>query len=522
MFIILFCYIIDLIQCMEPKIHFSLDKLSISEKEKTDPWLIVIIKKDLSQIWDSHKDSLFIEKIKKSLLDDQCHLLTSGQNENQIILTTYCKKEEEEEEEQFSETLPYLNKIFQKTNVFIERDKTTRIKKSPYLQIEKEKIEEGYIGGWYGGGDGDHLISDIARYKTHSIYNYNETLIKNIHQLNNVQSFPPWHLDRIDQRYGSLDNQYHYINTASNINIYFIDTGIRVTHTEFQGRAIFLANTIGDGINTDCVGHGTHVAALAGGLTYGVAKGARLFGIKSLDCNGDGTVSSILMAIQTIIEHNNATNSNKTKRVVVNLSLGGDKSTVLDSAILSLTQRNFVVVVAGGNEGSDASLFSPSNLGLNNRVLSVGASDINDVKPSWSNYGEAISVTAPGVTITSAWYTSDSATHILSGTSMATPIVAGVAAIILQENLNLTVTQTQNILLSWGTPHIVSHTTVLGGGANLLYSLININEIQPTQAPTTTTHAPTLNSSSNNMKYSHSIIIYLVLLVIMINNSILF
>lgn len=303
-----------------------------------------------------------------------------------------------------------------------------------------------------------------------------------ISKLDFIESPAPWALDRIDQRAGMLNNAYDYIDTASDVDVYVVDTGVRVTHTEFQGRARFLVNTAGDAIDTDCAGHGTHVASLAAGVTYGAAKRPTIYGAKVLTCQGTGDLFTIQAGIMAVIEQAKV---NTTRRGVINLSLGGSKSTLLDNAVATLTANNLVVSVSAGNDGVDACTTSPGGMGgvASYNVLTVGASDINDDKPVWSNDGSCVSLSAPGVDIIGAWFTSDGATQVLSGTSMATPYVTGVTALVLQQDLTLSVAQVKDLVLAWVTPNIIGFASIAGGGKNLLYSLIDTTQVIPTPGP---------------------------------------
>jgi subtilisin family serine protease len=294
----------------------------------------------------------------------------------------------------------------------------------------------------------------------------------------------PWALSRIDMRYGPLLYEYMYTYLGNGVDIYIIDTGIRTTHQEFASayggpqRASFLVNTVGDGINNDCAGHGTFVASQAGGLQYGVAKNVTLYSVKVLDCAGDGDSFTIATGIAAVLEQ---VASQPGRRAIASMSLGGSTSGALDAAVLSLVQAGVFVAVAAGNEQSDACQFSPSRLGTNAGVMTVGASTQGDARPYWSNYGSCVSLTAPGDQILGAWYTSDTATDVLSGTSMATPLVSGVAAIVLEQAWQ-TPSQTKNLLVGWATADIITGTSVQGNASSLLYALIVDSEPLPPQA----------------------------------------
>lgn len=314
-----------------------------------------------------------------------------------------------------------------------------------------------------------------------------------------VENMAPWGLDRIDHHFGLLDNDYNYNNLGDQVDIYIIDTGVRLTHNEFEGRAHFLVNTVGDNVSGDCVGHGTHVSSLAAGHTYGAAKGAQIWDAKSLGCAGEGNTFTIVSATMAIIEHA-ATRALLGRRAVASLSLGGDFSIAINNAMLSMVQANIVVVVAAGNEYGDACDFSPSSMGTNAGVLTVGASNIADSRPAWSNYGSCVSISAPGVEIIGAWPSSNAATNTLSGSSMATPFVSGVAALTLNQNLSLTVPQVKQSIVTYATPSVVTGASSTGGGKNLLYSLVVPGTVPPllTAPPTLSPPVPIPSSSGSS------------------------
>ncbi len=245
-----------------------------------------------------------------------------------------------------------------------------------------------------------------------------------------AQSDAPWHLDRIDTRALAYDGQFNVSVAGQGMRIYVIDTGVRATHLEFlpPGRVTNVMNTIDAGINADCHGHGTHVSGLLAGLTYGVAKGAEVRMYKALDCAGAGTAYSIVSALLAIEAECLA---EPQRPFVLSLSINGGASSLLDSTIGRLmTECQLVVVVAAGNNGQNACLSSPARVV---RALTVGAVNATDYAASWSNYGTCVDVAAPGVSVTSAGLFSDTATALMSGTSMATPLVAGTAALALQQ-----------------------------------------------------------------------------------------
>jgi subtilisin family serine protease len=234
---------------------------------------------------------------------------------------------------------------------------------------------------------------------------------------------PSWGLDRVDQRNLPLDHKYTFNTTASNVTAYVIDTGIRVTHQTFGGRATFAFNAVGDGINTDCNGHGTHVAGTIGGSQFGIAKGVHLVAVKVLSCSGSGTTAQVVNGINFVTSNHQAG-----QPAVANMSLGGGASTAIDNAVRSAIADGVTFAIASGNSNANACNFSPARV---TQAITVNASDTNDNRASFSNFGTCTDIFAPGVNITSAWMTSDTATNTISGTSMATPHVAGAAALYL-------------------------------------------------------------------------------------------
>jgi subtilisin family serine protease len=284
--------------------------------------------------------------------------------------------------------------------------------------------------------------------------------------LSATQSNATWGLDRIDQRALPLDTSYTYNTTASNVSVYVIDTGVRASHQEFGGRAVIGTDTIGDGQNgNDCNGHGTHVAGTTAGSTYGVAKGARVVGVRVLNCQGSGTISGVVAGIDWVT-------SNAVKPAVANMSLGGGASTSLDDAVKRSVASGVSYAVAAGNgnaggRAQDACNYSPARVP---EAITVGATDKTDTKASWSNYGTCVDLFAPGVGITSSWNTSNTATNTISGTSMATPHVAGAAALYLAAHPSATPAQVRDAMVAATTSGVVKSA---GNGSpnRLLYSL---------------------------------------------------
>lgn len=278
-----------------------------------------------------------------------------------------------------------------------------------------------------------------------------------------TQSNPPWGLDRIDQRNRPLNSSYVYNTTASNVNAYIVDTGIRAAHTDFGGRVRSGYTAISDGRGTeDCNGHGTHVAGTVGGATYGVAKGVRLYPVRVLDCQGSGTNSGVIAGVDWVA-------NNHVKPAVANMSLGGGASTALDSAVNNAISKGVSFVVAAGNENQNACNVSPARVA---NALTVGSTTSTDARSSFSNWGSCVNIFAPGSSILSAWYTSNTATNTISGTSMASPHAAGVAALYLAANTSATPSQVFNAIINAATTGVL---TSLGTGSpnRLLYSLFD-------------------------------------------------
>jgi subtilisin family serine protease len=261
-----------------------------------------------------------------------------------------------------------------------------------------------------------------------------------------------WGIDRIDQRSLPLSTTYTYSNTGAGVTAYIIDTGIRFDHTEFGGRASggFDAVTVG-GTAADCHGHGTHVAGTVGGSTYGVAKGVRLVAVRVLDCGGSGSWSGVIAGLDWVTAHH-ATSA------VANMSLGGSANASVDDAVRRMIAAGVATAIAAGNGNiigiaQDACRSTPARVP---EAMTIGATDKTDRKASWSNYGNCVDWFAPGVGITSAWYTSTTATNTISGTSMATPHTTGVAALYLQTTPGATPQQVRDALYGASTKNLVT------------------------------------------------------------------
>ncbi|MEU5694050.1 S8 family peptidase [Actinosynnema sp. NPDC020468] len=266
------------------------------------------------------------------------------------------------------------------------------------------------------------------------------------------QHYPPsWGLDRVDQRSPDLDDYYRWSTDAAAVTAYVIDTGVRTTHEEFGGRASWGANTTGDGKDEDCYGHGTHVAGTLGGASYGVAKGVKLVSVKVLGCDGSGTSEGVAAGIDWVVAHH------VSGPAVANLSLGGDApDLVVEDATRRLVADGVVTAVAAGNDHDDACLHSPARTP---EAITVASSSeyglAADPRSSFSNYGSCVDLFAPGEYIRSAGAGYDAATETLSGTSMATPHVAGAAALLLARDPGATPAQVAAALVADSTKNAV-------------------------------------------------------------------
>jgi len=278
-----------------------------------------------------------------------------------------------------------------------------------------------------------------------------------------IETGATWGLDRIDQRSLPLSTTFTYTRTGAGVTAYIIDTGIRFTHSEFGGRATSGYDAVDGGSADDCNGHGTHVAGTVGGSTYGVAKGVSLVAVRVLNCSGSGTWSGVIAGMDWVTAHHSGAS-------VANMSLGGGASSSVDAALRRMIASGVATAVAAGNGNfagiaQDACKSSPARV---SEAMTIGATDKTDRKASWSNYGKCLDWFAPGVGITSAWYTSTTATNTISGTSMATPHTTGVAALYLQGTPGATPQQVRDALFAATSKGIVTSSKTANN--NLLYT----------------------------------------------------
>lgn len=307
--------------------------------------------------------------------------------------------------------------------------------------------------------------------------------------IDGTQPSPPsWGLDRIDQKALPLNQSYTYPDTAGQgVTAYIIDTGVRISHSDFGGRAFNGYDAIdNDNVAQDGHGHGTHVAGTVAGTSYGVAKKAKIVGVRVLNNQGSGTTEQVVAGIDWVTQ-------NAVKPAVANMSLGGGVDTALDTAVRNSIASGVTYAVAAGNDNSNASNYSPARV---SEAITVGSTTNTDARSSFSNYGSVLDIFAPGSNITSSWNSSDSATNTISGTSMATPHVAGAAAVYLAGNPTATPAQVSTALTTAATPNVVTNPG--SGSPNRLLYIGGGTTTPPARSSRTppTTPSPTTRRSS--------------------------
>ena len=292
-----------------------------------------------------------------------------------------------------------------------------------------------------------------------------------------TQTNATWGLDRIDQRDLPLNATYTFNATGTGVRAYIVDTGIRATHVDFGGRVVSGFTAINDGLGTnDGNGHGTHVAGTVGGSTWGVAKNVTLVAVRVLDANGSGTNSGVIAGVDFVTSDHQAG-----QPAVANMSLGGGASSALDTAVTNAVNDGVTFAVAAGNENQDACNVSPARAAA---AITVGSTTTTDARSSFSNFGTCVDIFAPGSSITSAWRTSDTATNTISGTSMASPHVAGVAALFLETNPTASPATVTAAIINNSTANKVTGAGT-GSPNRLLFSLLT-GAPPPTPTPTPT------------------------------------
>ncbi|HLL53769.1 MAG TPA: S8 family serine peptidase [Myxococcaceae bacterium] len=315
-----------------------------------------------------------------------------------------------------------------------------------------------------------------------------------------TQSNATWGIDRVDQRALPLSGTYVYNADGAGAHVYIVDTGVKLTHQEFTGRmgTGFDAVTSGGSAN-DCNGHGTHVAGTTAGTVYGIAKRATVHPVRVLDCNGSGTNAGVIAGVDWV-------KNNHVRPAVANMSLGGGASQALDDSVNNAVAAGVVFVVAAGNDNQNACNYSPARAA---NALTVGSTTNGDARSSFSNYGTCLDIFAPGSSITSAWHTSDSATNSISGTSMASPHVAGVAALYVAANTSATPSQVEQALesnatsgvitsIGTGSPNLLLYSAFIGGGGGGDTTAPTTSITEPTGGSTVSGTAVTVSASASD------------------------
>ncbi|ALC26696.1 S8 family peptidase [Streptomyces bacillaris] len=343
-----------------------------------------------------------------------------------------------------------------------------------YIVMLGEKADKSKLAKEYGGKLQRNYSSSINGFSASGL---SETEAKRLaadpavakvvqnkkFSINATQENPPsWGLDRIDQTETAGDNAYNYPDSAGEgVTAYVIDTGVRVTHEDFEGRATSGFDAVdNDDDADDGNGHGTHVAGTIAGASHGVAKKAKIVAVRVLDDNGSGTTEQVIAGIDWVA-------ANASGPSVANMSLGGGADPALDEAVQKAIAAGVTFGVAAGNESSDAGQVSPARVP---EAITVASSTEADEQSSFSNYGSIVDIYAPGSDITSTWNDSDTGTNTISGTSMATPHVVGAAAVYLAGNPDASPEAVATALTEGATPDAISNATE--GTANKLLKIV--------------------------------------------------
>jgi hypothetical protein len=306
-----------------------------------------------------------------------------------------------------------------------------------------------------------------------------------------IQSGPDWGLDRMDEHAMPLDGQYSYSANGAGVNVYVIDGGVRLSHHDFGGRAHFAFDAFG-GSGTDCQGHGTHVAGTIAGTKYGVAKKANIYSVKVLDCNGNSELSKIVAGVDWVTGH-------RKLPAVANMSLGSVANSIFDDFVRKSIASGVTYVVSAGNDNSDACKQSPARV---SEVITVASIDPNDYRSSWSNYGSCVNIFAPGNNITSDFYTSDDATRVMGGTSMASPHVAGAAALYLSAHPSASPSSVKSALLGNASSGYVKNAS--GAPNRIIYTGFISSSNTITSDPDDPPSSNTSGSSDPTANFSYS------------------
>ncbi len=300
---------------------------------------------------------------------------------------------------------------------------------------------------------------------------------------------PAWGLDRIDQRESTLNDAYNYSLTGAGVTVYVFDSGINSSHSEMLGRVKAGFSVFSDSYGAeDCSGHGTHSASLIGGSTYGVAKNVDLVPVKVLNCsNSNSSPATLYTAVDWILEHHQSG-----VPAIVNMSVGMSKSVTFEEATRALIADGLIVVAAAGNQNSNACSYSPAS---ELSVISVGATDRNELRASYSNYGACVDIFAPGSDLVGGWAGASNTFRSSSGTSNAAPIVSGIVALMLQDNPSLTQSEVEQKLKENATRDVLFNIGV--NSPNLLaYSFFSATNAPPVTTTTVLTPSPNTTTTT--------------------------